>query len=119
MSVPGLLTLGVLILAAIAVLVIHYPDTDRAATRRWKQRNAEQPTTCMCGQPGAVKRYSGYPVRGKVQPFWWMCEEHAATPLTTPWTNGVPMVQDVNGVWHEPIESLVRRGLVEIVEDDR
>lgn len=64
----------------------------RAATLRWRDRNARLPHVCACGAGGTVRVVDRGGQMGSVAPEWWRCEEHATVPLTVPWRDGAPMV---------------------------
>lgn len=108
---PFLPLLAIAIVCCTWGAFLRYISSDRAATRRWKRINAEQPQVCECGQPGVVQQFMPYPVRGSVQPFWWRCEEHSSVPSSVPWSNGVPQwnQRPSQCSWHS---SKIKTGLI-------
>lgn len=79
----------------------------KAAKLRWRQRNAEEPQVCKCGQPAewvVFYRGPGSMHRLYGEPAYFHCGEHKNVPLTTPWEglpDGTwrPMVNTGGNVW--------------------
>lgn len=85
-------TWGVWDSVKLTMLEVLAPNSDRAATLRWRRINASQPAECRCGKPGTVRISDGHGFTGSTAPYSWRCADHATVPPTTPWRNGCPLV---------------------------
>lgn len=82
-------------------------ETSSTARLRWRQRNAEEPQVCKCGQPAAwavFYRGPGSMHRLYGEPVYYHCEEHKNVSLSAPWEglpDGTyrPMVNVGGNVW--------------------
>lgn len=109
---------GAIFYSAGVFIYYGYQDCGFAIRRRWKRANAQaRRGACYCGKPVTTMK-DLIPMRAGSYAEFWSCSGHANVPATTPWANGRPMIQGEDGVWHEPIESLIERGLVRVVEPD-